>query len=100
MYSELSKPMTQWSTYRCSPYSARDGPVPGISEKVAVYSLSHKLSATQQRWSVTEEVAYTIMYTLQKLDYYLNGAMFIIKTDQKPLQYLLEGEWTNKKIQQ
>lgn len=30
------------------------------------------------------------MYVLQKLDYYLNGVVFTIKTDHKPLQYLLE----------
>lgn len=47
-----------------------------------------------------EREAYTIMYTLQKLDYYLNAAVFTIKTDHKPLQYLLEADMTNKNIQQ
>ena len=27
-------------------------------------------------------------------------ATFVIKTDHKPLQYLFEANWTNKKIQQ
>ena len=65
-----------------------------------MYFLSHRLSETQQRWPVIEKEAYAIMYAVQKLDYYLNGAVFMIKTDHKPLKYLLEAEWTNKKIQQ
>ena len=44
-----------------------------------------------------EKEAYAIMYAVQKLDYYLSGAVFTIKTDHKPLKYLLEAEWTNKK---
>lgn len=39
-------------------------------------------------------------YALQKLDYYVSGAVSTIKTNHKPLQYLLDAEWTNKKIQQ
>lgn len=40
------------------------------------------------------------MYALQKMDYYLNGVVFTIKTDHNQLQYLLEADQTNKKIQQ
>lgn len=47
---------------------------------------------------VIDREAYAIMYTVQKLDYYLSGAVFKIKTDHKPLKYLLETEWINKKI--
>lgn len=46
---------------------------------------------------VIEREAYAIMYALQKLDYYLNGATFIIKTDHRPLQYLLEADWTKRR---
>lgn len=53
-----------------------DGPVPGIPEEVLIYSLSHNLSETQQRWPVIERQANAIMYALQKLDYYLNGTTF------------------------
>lgn len=35
------------------------------------------------------------MHALQKLVYYLNRAIFTIKTDHK-----LEAEWANKKVQQ
>ena len=55
---------------------------------------------SQQRWPMIEKEVYAIMYAVQKLDYYLSGAVFTIKTDHKPLKYLLEAEWTNKKIQQ
>ena len=43
--------------------------------------------------------AYAIHFSLQKLDYYLHNAEFVIKTDQKPLKYLLESPMQNRKIQ-
>ena len=52
---------------------------------------------TQWRWPVIEKEVFAIMYILKKLDYYLSGAVFTIKTD---LQALLERERTNKKINQ
>jgi hypothetical protein len=61
--------------------------------------LSHKLSDTQTRWSVVEKEAYAIYYALQKLDAYLHGASFTIRTDHKPLKYVLESPMQNKKIQ-
>ena len=45
-----------------------------------------------------EKEAYAIVYALEKLNYYLSGATFVIKTEHKPLQYLFEADWTNKKI--
>ena len=64
-----------------------------------IYYLSHKLSKSQFRCSVVEKEAYAIHFALQKLDYYLHNAQFIIKTDHKPLKYLLESPMQNKKIQ-
>ncbi|KAK6167883.1 hypothetical protein SNE40_021812 [Patella caerulea] len=64
-----------------------------------IYFLSHKLSKSQVKWSVVEREAYAIHYALQKLDYYLHNAKFTIRTDHKPLQYLLESPMQNKKIQ-
>ena len=91
----------------------KDGPVPWMPEEVTIYFLSHRLSWTQQRWPVIEKEAFAILYAVQKLDYYLSGAVFnryltvfsrylrgwwsVLKTDHQPL---LEAEWTNKKIQQ
>lgn len=107
-YPDLSRPMVLYTdaSDRCigvvltQSCPDRDGPVPNIPEEVPVYFLSHRLSETQQRWPVIEKEAYAIMYAVQKLDYYLSGAVFTIKTDHKPLKYLLEAEWMNKKIQQ
>ena len=69
------------------------------SDKKPIYYLSHKLSKSQCKWSVVEKEAYAIHFALQKLYYYLHNAQFIIKTDHKPLKYLLESPMQNKKIQ-
>lgn len=68
-------------------------------EEKPVYFLSHKLSATQCKWPTIEKEAYAIHYALQKLDHYLHGAQFTIKTDHKPLKYILDSPMQNKKIQ-
>lgn len=98
-YPDLSKPMVLYTdtSEQCigavliQPCPEQDGPV---------YFLSHRLSETQHRWPVIERKTYTIIYVLQKLDYYLSEAVFTTKTDHKQLQYLLKAEWTNKKTQQ
>ena len=64
-----------------------------------IHYLSHKLSDTQRRWPTIEKEAYAIVYALQKLDHYLHGAKFTIKTDHRPLKYLFSSEMKNKKIQ-
>ena len=61
--------------------------------------LSHKLSDTQTRWSTVEKEAFAIHFALQKLDHYLHNSRFVIRTDHKPLKYLLEAPIKNKKIQ-
>ena len=98
LYTDASNQCVGMVLTQSSP--ERDRPVPGIQEEIPIYFLSHQLTKTQQRWSVIEKEVFAIMYALKKLDYYLSGAVFTIKTDNQPLQYLLEMEWTNKKIQQ
>ena len=61
--------------------------------------LTHKVRSSQCKWSVVEKEAYAIHFALQKLDYYLHNAQFVIKSDHKPLKYLLESPMQNKKIQ-
>jgi hypothetical protein len=56
----------------------------------AIFSFS-QIEQTQQKWPVIEKEAFALHYALQKLDHYLHGAEFIIKTDHKPLNYLLEN---------
>ena len=68
-------------------------------EEKPIYFLSHKLSQTQTRWSTIEKEGFAIYYALQKLDHYLHNAKFTIKTDHKPLKYILDIPMQNKKIQ-
>ena len=58
-----------------------------VPNEKPIYYLSHKLSRTQCKWSIVEKEAYAIHFVLQKLDHYLHGADFVIKTDHKPLKY-------------
>ena len=76
-----------------------DGILPNVKNEKPIYYLSHKLSRTQCKWSTIEKEAFAIHYSLQKLDYYLHNSRFVIKTDHKPLKYLLESPIQNKKIQ-
>ena len=64
-----------------------------------VYYLSHKLSNSQCKWSVVEKEAYAIYFALQTLELLLALFSIFIKTDHKPLKYLLESPIQNKKIQ-
>ena len=70
----------------------------GKEVKKPIYFLSQKLSYTQCRWSTTEKEAYAMHYSLQKWDHYLHGAEFIVRTDNKPLKYLLESSLQNTKV--
>ena len=73
--------------------------LPNVRTEKPIYYLSHKLSKTQCKWSTIEKEAFAIHFGLQKLDIYLNNAKVVIKTDHKPLKYLLEIPMQNKKIQ-
>lgn len=42
---------------------------------------------------------FAIHFALQKLDYYLHNAQFVIRTDHKPFKYLFESPMQNKMIQ-
>ena len=75
----------------------REEIIPGIRNEKPIFWLSHKLSDTQTRWSTIEKEAFAIHYSLQKLDRYLHNAEFVIRTDHKPLKYLLESPMQNKK---
>ena len=70
---------------------SQEGTLPNVKNEKPIYYLSHKLSKTQCKWSTIEKEAFAIHYSLQKLDYYLHNARFVIRTDHKPLKYLLES---------
>ena len=76
-----------------------EGTQPGMTNEQPLYFLSHKLKPTQTRWPAIEKECYAIYYALQKLDQYFHNALVIIRTDHKPLQYLLDSPMQNKKIQ-
>ena len=73
--------------------------IPNVVNEKPIYYLSHKLSDTQTRWSTIEKEAFAIKWALEKLDHYLHNAKFVIKTDHKPLKYILNSPLNNKKIQ-
>ena len=64
-----------------------------------IYYLSHKLTTCQTKWPTIEKEAFAISYALEKLDQYLHGAHFIIRTDHRPLKCILDSPIQNKKIQ-
>ena len=97
-YPDLIKPFvlyTDASDYCVGAVLVQE--IDGI-EKPIQY-LSHKLTDTQRKWPVIDKEGYAIVYALQKLDHFLNGAAFVIKTDHKPLKYLFSSEMKNKKVQ-
>jgi len=71
----------------------------GVTHEKPIYFLSYKLSSSQQKWPTCQREMYAIRYALQKLDPYLHNAQFTIKTDHKPLKYVLESPMTNKQMQ-
>ena len=60
--------------------------------------MSYKFSNAECRWSTREKEAYAINYSVQKLDHYLQGAEFVVRTDHTPLKYFLESPMQNKKV--
>ena len=47
--------------------------------------LSHTFTDTQRRWSIPEQEAYGIYFTIKKWNYYLQGVDIIVRNDHKPL---------------
>ena len=68
-------------------------------EEKPINYLSHKLSPSQKKYSTIEKECFAIFYSLQKLDHYLHNAQFVIKSDHKPLKYILDAPMQNKRIQ-
>ena len=64
-----------------------------------IHYLSHKLTASQTNWPTIEKEAVAIFYALEKLDQYLHVSGFVIRTDHKHLNYIINFPIQNKKIQ-
>lgn len=60
-------------------------PIPNVKNEKPIVFLSHSLSKSQRKWTVTEKEAFAIHYAIKKLDFYLRGMTFTVKTDHEPL---------------
>lgn len=72
---------------------------PYFKNEKPIYFLSHRLTKTQQRWSTIERECYAIVFSLDKLRYYINGAKVIVRTDHKPLLSLFNQEIKSKRCE-
>ena len=52
---------------------------------------SHKFSSTAANWSVLEKELYALVFSLQKLDYYLRLRPFVAETDHSNILYLQQS---------
>ena len=72
----------------------------GIPNEKPIYFLSHRLSPSQiKSYSTSERELFAIHYAISKLHFYLHNAQFVVKTDHKPLQYLLTAKHKNRRIE-
>ena len=60
--------------------------------------LSHIFLETQKKWSMTEQEAYGVYYSITKWNYYLQGADIIVRNDHKPLTTFLNRKNANNNI--
>ena len=67
-------------------------------ERVIQY-VSKQLTEGQRKWSAIEREAYAVIFSLKKLQPYLQGADFVVYTDHKPLKSLFHCEIRNTRIQ-
>jgi len=89
-YSDPNKPYVLYTDSSDSCIGACLTQKTDEGEEKPIYFLSHKLSPTQTRWAIVEKEAFAIHYALQKLDGYLHNAQFVIRTNHKPLKYILD----------
>ena len=60
--------------------------------------VSRKLTPCDQRYAVIERECLAIFWTVHRLARYLLGTRFILQTDHKPLQFLLQGRPQNARL--
>lgn len=72
--------------------------VGGETVEKPVYFLSHKLSKSQTNWATVEKECFALVYSLEKLHYWVSCSQIVAYTDHKPLVYLLTSAFKNKKI--
>ena len=57
-------------------------------EKPVIF-ISRRLSKSERNYAQTQKEALAIVWSLERLHKYLYGLKFVINTDHKPLQYIL-----------
>lgn len=55
-----------------------------------IYYASRTFSKAQRNWSVVEKECWAVVWSVSKFRHYLIGNKFTIRTDHKPLEYLLK----------
>ncbi len=65
--------------------------VPGSAERKVVAYIRRSLSDVERRYSQTEREALAIVWAVERLHVYLYGGHFILKTDCKPVQLILNN---------
>ena len=70
-----------------------------LGQDRVIQYVSHQLSGAKLRWSTIEKEAFAVVYALQKLRPYLQGSVFTIYTDHKPLQRFFSATQKKPKIQ-
>ena len=63
-----------------------------------IAAVSTTFNATQRNWSATEKEAYAILWSCERLEYFLSGNSFTIFTDHKSLVFLDKRTFGNAKI--
>ena len=60
--------------------------------------VSRKLTPCEQRYAVIERECLAIYWAVHRLARYLLGRQFVLQTDHRPLQFLLEGRPNNCRL--
>lgn len=68
----------------------------GLERPVAM--ISRSLTTTEQHYSPIEGEALALVWALDRLKHLVTGAATVVKTDHKPLVYILQGATTRPKL--
>lgn len=69
-------------------------------DELPVYFYSHRLSKSQVKQPIIVKEAIAVDFGVRKLHCYLHGAVFKVKTDHKPISFLLKSDFEKNIILQ
>ena len=64
----------------------------GVEIPEPIATVTHKFSATAQKWETIKQEGFAIFYAVKKLAPYLSGKDFLIETDHRNLVYMERSE--------